>query len=107
MTAALYFLRAFWKPLVILGLLAAVYSTGYLRAKRACNDANLKAEITELRRQADAANSVLARAAEDEQARMAEIELLTEKVEGYESSLGVDANCRLSDDDADRLRAIR
>jgi len=108
--AVWYFVRKFWKPLAVLGLVIAVYGSGYQRAKKACNAANLKAEITELKRQAKANKTVLQNAAKQDVADLREIQTLTKKVEDYEIDIGKrheNTGCILSDDDAARLRAIK
>ena len=107
MQVAFYLLRRFWKPLVILVIAGLIFNAGYSRAKRACDAANLNAEIVELKRQSAAKTKVLEKAAKDSIARSLEIENLTNEVEAYEISIGESTECVLSDADARSLQRIR
>lgn len=107
MIEILYLARKFWKPLVLIVVAGLLVNFGYGIARRACDAANLNAEITEIKRQSDAAESILAAANKDLAMRDAEILNLTKKVDDYELNIGKQNSCLLSRDDTERLRAIR
>jgi len=98
---------SYWKPVAVLVLIAFIYSLGFREAERKCNSANLKAEITELKRQSDAAKKVLKSATRDSATRVLQIEEMTKKVEAYEIDISEKSQCALSTDDARKLRDIR
>ena len=107
MQIAFYLLRTYWKPLAILVIAGLIFNAGYSRAKRACDAANLRSEIAELKRQSIAKTKVLEKAARDSIVRSLKIENLTNEVEAYEISIGENAECVLSDADARSLRNLR
>lgn len=107
MASALYLLRAYWKPLAVLAVMAFLWHSGYRAAERACDAANLKAENAWLQRQSAASATVLEKAGLEREANEIEINNLTQKVEDYERSIDQDDGCILSGDDASRLRNIR
>ena len=107
MTAILFLLRQYWKPLAMVLAALWIYNAGYSSASRACKAASLNAEITELKRQNTAKQNVLAQAEKDRRVREFEIENLTKKVDDYENDIGKNNACILTDAGAKRLRAIR
>ena len=98
-----------------LGLIAAVFSVGFLKghnqAALACAAEALKAELAETIRQRDAANQALAESTRLHGQQADEIIKLETQVEAYVKELdqrpGDGDACILSDDVARRLRAIK
>lgn len=102
--------------LPIAGLLAVfavsavlgAYMSGRKGASALCNAAALTAENGRLRRDIAAMREVSAAAADRAAIDAAAISLLREQVEDLEHAFSTaDTSCRLSPDDARRLRAIR
>lgn len=84
------------------------YMTGRKDATALCNAAVLAAENVQLRKDIDAMRKVSAAAAERATTDAAAITLLREQVEDLEHAFSTaDNSCRLSPDDARKLRAIR
>lgn len=102
--------RGYWKPIVAVLIVLLVWNHGFKTAKQRCNAANLKAEIVELKRQAEASKVVHQWAQKANEIRQNEIEQLAKKVENYESDIdqSSDNGCGdLSADDAHRLQSIK
>lgn len=103
-------------PLSVIGFLALLvgaaivgaYVTGRTDASALCNAAALASENAQLRKDVDAMRAVSAAAVERATTDAAAISLLRSSVEELEHAFSTaDTSCRLTPDDARRLRAIR
>lgn len=84
------------------------YMTGRKDATALCNAAALAGENAQLRKDIDAMRKVSAAAVERATTDAAAISILREQVDDLENAFSTaDNSCRLTPDDARRLRAIR
>lgn len=100
-----------WKPVLALVIVGGAYlygsHTGGQKARAACKEEALKAQIYEIQRQKAETVAVLNKAQKNADASATEVEKLNEEVQAYVAQLQKNDACILGDDDARRLQLIR
>jgi len=98
------------KGLAIVVVIGGAYMAGKIKAASECREAQLRAELKEIKRQNKARDITLKRAEEKAVERSAHIEDLRKQVDNYEVAVKQSSNnpkYSLNDGDIERLRNIK